>query len=107
MEQEAIYFGENRIINSAFHKNKRPININEVDIERMKLWDIKIIKNHTVKIHLSTFLDIDVKEMLFHLHYALNFLIEMHIQNDTHINLLVIDNKILEKYSEVWSKIKN
>ena len=37
MEQEAIYFGENRIINSAFHKNKRPININEVDIERMKL----------------------------------------------------------------------
>ena len=31
----------------------------------------------------------------------------MHIQNDTHINLLVIDNKILEKYSEVWSKIKN
>ena len=34
MEQEAIYFGKNGIIKSAFHKNKRPINIKEVDIER-------------------------------------------------------------------------
>ena len=33
MEQEAVYFGENGIIKSAFHKNKRLININEVDIE--------------------------------------------------------------------------
>ena len=32
MEQEAVYFGENGIIKSAFDKNKRPININKVDI---------------------------------------------------------------------------
>ena len=37
MEQEAVYFGENGIIKSAFHKNKRPININEVDIEEIVL----------------------------------------------------------------------
>ena len=41
MEQEAIYSGENGIIKSAFDKNKRPININEVDIERTKLSDKK------------------------------------------------------------------
>ena len=70
MEQEAIYFGENSIMKSAFHKNKRRININKVDIERIKLSDIKIIKNHAVKIHLRTLLDIDMKVMLFHLHYA-------------------------------------
>ena len=35
MEQEAIYFRENDIIKSAFHKNKRSININEVDTERI------------------------------------------------------------------------
>ena len=35
MEQEAVYFGENGIIKSGFHKNKRPININEVNIERI------------------------------------------------------------------------
>ena len=39
MEQEAIYFGENGIIKSAFYKNNRPININEVDIERRALPD--------------------------------------------------------------------
>ena len=39
MEQEAVYFGENGITKSAFHKNKRPIIINEVDIERIKLLD--------------------------------------------------------------------
>ena len=36
MEQEAVYFGENSIIKSAFNKNKRPTNINEVDIKRIK-----------------------------------------------------------------------
>ena len=41
MEQEAIYFGENGIIKSAFHKNKRPINIDEVDIEKRALPDKK------------------------------------------------------------------
>ena len=41
MEQEAVYFGENGIIKSAFHKNKRPIDINEIDIERIKLSDKK------------------------------------------------------------------
>ena len=37
MEQEAVYFGENGIIKCAFHKNKKPININEVDIEEIVL----------------------------------------------------------------------
>ena len=39
MEQESIYFVENSTIKSAFHKHKKPININEVDIERIKLSD--------------------------------------------------------------------
>ena len=37
MEQELVYFGENSIIKSTFHKNKRPININEVDTEEIVL----------------------------------------------------------------------
>ena len=41
MEQEALYFGENGIIKSAFHKNKKPANINEVDIKRIALSDKK------------------------------------------------------------------
>ena len=37
MKQEAVYFGENGIVKSTFHKNKRSININEVDIEELVL----------------------------------------------------------------------
>ena len=41
MEQVAVHFGENSIIKRAFHKNKKPININEVDIKRIALSDKK------------------------------------------------------------------
>ena len=34
MEQEAVYFGANSITKSAFHKNKRPIDINEVVLKK-------------------------------------------------------------------------
>ena len=35
MEQEGLYFGENGIIKNAFHKKKKLININKVDIKRI------------------------------------------------------------------------
>ena len=41
MEQEEVYFGENSVIKSAFHKNRKPININEVDIKRITLTNKK------------------------------------------------------------------
>ena len=49
MEQEAIYFRENGIIISAFHKNKKPININEVDVERIALSDKKSLSKDSFK----------------------------------------------------------
>ena len=33
MEQKALIFGKNCINKNAFHKNKRPIDIDEVDIK--------------------------------------------------------------------------
>ena len=35
MEQEDLYVGENGVIKNAFHQNKKPININEVDIKKI------------------------------------------------------------------------
>ena len=66
MEQEAVHFGENSIIKSVFHKNKKSINIDEVELKEQHYH----IKNHTVKVNLSTLLDTDIKVMLFHLHYV-------------------------------------
>ena len=64
MKQEATHFGENSIIKNSFHKNKKSININEVDVRRIALSDKKSLSKDLFK------LDIDMKVMLFHLHYA-------------------------------------
>ena len=45
MEQEALCFGENGIIKNAFLKNKKQININEVDIKRIVSSDEKSYGN--------------------------------------------------------------
>ena len=49
MEQVAVYFGENSIIKRAFHKNKKPININEVDIKRIALSNKKSLSKDSFK----------------------------------------------------------
>ena len=36
-----MYFGENSIIKGAFHKNKKLVNVKEVDIKRIALLDKK------------------------------------------------------------------
>ena len=41
MEQEVVHFGENSIIKSASQKNKKPINVNKVDIKIITLSDKK------------------------------------------------------------------
>ena len=49
IEQEAVYFGENSIIKSAFHKNKRTIDINEVGIEEIVLSHKKSYSKDSIK----------------------------------------------------------
>ena len=49
MAQEVVYFGENGIMKSTFHKNKRPININELDIEEIVLSHKKSYGNDSYK----------------------------------------------------------
>ena len=49
MKQEGISFGENGIKKIFFHKNEKPININEVDIERIALPDKKLLSKDSLK----------------------------------------------------------
>ena len=59
MQQEAVYFGENGIIKSAFHKNKKNTDINEVDVE-------EIVLSHKKSYGINTLLDTYINLMLFH-----------------------------------------
>ena len=55
MEQNALIFCKNCITKNTFHKNKRLINIAEVDIKRIVLSSKDSYSN---KIYLNTLLDI-------------------------------------------------
>ena len=47
MGQEAVHFRGNSITKSAFHKNKKSININKVDIKEIALPD-KVIRSRFI-----------------------------------------------------------
>ena len=108
MEQEAVYFRENGIIKSAFHKNKRPININEVDIKEIALSHTKSYGKDLFKYFIGcrhkgnafpSPLCVKLPRMNANAKYFND--------NSKHINLLVNDKEILTKYSEIWNKIKS
>ena len=97
-----VYLGENGIIKSAFDKNKRPININEVDIE-------EIVLSHKVsysKDSLKYFIGYRHKGNAFPSPLCvklpqMNAYAKCFDKNNKYINLLVNDKEISKEYSEI------
>ena len=109
MEQEAIHFGENSIIKSAFHKNKKPIDINEVDIKRIALSD----KKSHVKDSFKYFIGYRHEGNAFPSPLCMklpqmNAYAKYFDKNSKYMNHLVKVEKILKKYLKIkWNKIKS
>ena len=109
MEQEAIHFGENSLIKSAFHKNKKPININEVDIKRIALSD----KKSHVKDLFKYFIGYRHEGNAFPSPLCIklpqmNAYAKYFDKNSKYMNHLVKVEKILKKYLKIkWNKIKS
>ena len=108
MGSKILSCGETAIVKSAFHKKTTSININEIKINRIVLFDITSYGNkgslkryigcrHTDGILLS--LNIRLPQLTG---YAKPF-------NDENkaINFLAADKKLLKKYNEIWGKIKS
>ena len=99
MEQEAVYFGENGIIKTALHINKRPININEVDIEEIVLSHQKSYSKDSFKYFIgyrrkgNAFSSPSCVKLPQMNAYAKCF-----DNNNKYINLLVNEKEILKKY---------
>ena len=104
MEQEAVYSGENGIIKKAFHKNRKPININEVNI-------VEIVFSHKKSYGKDSF-----KHFIRYRHKGNTFPSSLCVKlpqmnayakyfdkNSKYINLLVNNTEILETYSEIWN----
>ena len=105
-----MYFGENGIIKSAFHKNKRPININEVDIEEILLSHKKSYSKDTFKYFIGhrhkgnafpSPLCVKLPQM--------NAYVKYFDKNNKYINLLVNDIEIMKRepvYNDKYIKTK-
>ena len=98
MEQEAVYFGESGIIKSAFHKNKRPININEVDIEKIVLSHKKLHSKDSFKYFIGYRHEVnDFPSPLYVKLPQMNAYAKYFDKNNKYINLLLNDKEILKK----------
>ena len=107
MEQEAVYFWENSIIKSAFHKNKGPININEVDIERIKLSNKKSYGKDSFKYFIGYRHEGNAfPSPLFIKLPQMNVYTKYFDKNSKYMNYLVKDEKILNKYLKYGMKLK-
>ena len=96
MEQETVYFGENGIIKSAFHKTKI-ILILMMQILKRQYYTIK---THMVQIHLTILLDTDIKALPSRLSVKLpqmNAYGKYLDKNSKYMSLLVNDKEIFEK----------
>ena len=100
MEQEVVHFRENSIIKNAFHKNKKTININEVDKKSYGKDSFKyfIGYRHEGNAFRSP-LCIKFSQMNA---YATYF-----DKNSKCRNHLVKDEIMLKKYVKIWNKIKS
>ena len=100
-----MYFGENDIIKSVFHKNKRPINTNEVDIVEIVLSHKKSYSKDSLKY----FIGYRHKGNVFPSPLCVN-LPQMNTyakcKNNKYNNILVNDEEIFKNIQKYGIKLK-
>ena len=107
MEPEILSYGETGIIKTAFHKKTTSININEIEINRLELFDKTSYGNKG-----------SFKEYIGYRHKGETLLSPLNIKlpqltgyakhfnnSDKLISFLVTDKDLLKKYTEIWNKI--
>ena len=108
LEQEAVHFREDSIVKSTFHKNKKPTNINKVDIQRIALSGKKSYGKDSFKYFIGYWHEGNAfPSPLFIKLPQMNAYAKYFDKNSKYMNHLVKDEKILKKYFKIWNKIKS
>ena len=100
MEQKALIFGEDCINKNTFHKNKIPISIDRVDIEKIVLFKIDSYGNKGSFKYLigCTQEDRDFPFSSTTMHK---------ISSNKYLFFKTYPQNMLQKYNEIWNKISN
>ena len=107
MEQKALIFDKQCINKNAFHKNKKPINIDKVQSRRKGLSKKD---SYTKKGFFKYFIGYTNETDAFSVPLCIklpqmNGYVKYFDSNNKCMNLLVHDEELLKKYSEILDKI--
>ena len=106
MESKILCCGGTCVDKNAFHKNKSSIIINEVEFNKIVLFDKTSYGN---KVSFKRYIGYKHKDGTFsplNLKLSLVTGYAKYFNNgDKLINFLVADKELLKKYNEIWNKI--
>ena len=108
MGSKILSYGETAIIKSAFHKKTTSININEIEINRIVLFDKTSCGNKGSFKHYIGYRHSggNLSPRNTRLPQLTGYFKHFSEENKV-INFLVVDKKLLKKYNEIWNKIKS
>ena len=113
LEKKFLIFGEEYIIKTKFHIYiyiyEKQINIDEVDIKRIVLSNKESYSNKDLYKYFIGYIHKGntVPSPLCIKFPQMNAYVKYFDKNNKCTNPLVNDKEILEKYNEIWDKIKN
>ena len=108
MGSEILSYGETAIIKSAFHKKTTSININEIESNRIVLFNKTSYGNKGSFKHYIGYKHTDGSLSPLNIRLPQLTGYAKHFNDvDKVINFLAADTKLLKKYNEIWGKIKS
>ena len=101
-------YGETAIIKTAFHRKTTSININEIEINRIVLFDQTSYGNNgSSKRYIGyRHTDRNLSPLNIKLPQLTGYVKHFN-DGDKLINFLVTDKKLLKKYNKIWDKIQS
>ena len=108
-KEKALIFGEDCINNNAFHKNKRTISIDKVDIKRRVLSKKDLYGNKSLFKYIIRYTYIGNVFIipLFIRLPQVNGYVKYFDNSNKYIRFKVHHKQLLQKYNEIWGKIRN
>ena len=109
MESKFLSYGKTYINKNAFHKETNSINIDEVKINKIILFDkTSYVNKGSFKYHIGYMYNGEAfpSPLCIKLPHLMGYTI--YFNNDNrYVNILACDKKLLQKYNEIWDKIKS
>ena len=104
MEKTIIKFGDIEIEKQKFHQHKRPISIKNIDINKIVVSNKVSFGKKGFK-YLIGYRDAKIRPLCIFLPKMSAY--RRDFDETKYMSFLIKDDELLEKYNEIWEKVKN